>query len=130
MEASTEAVTALERPDSAVVGRSVGVESATTQDRAIAHGWTWQWVGWASWPVTPAVLVVAGVAVGVDVASAWLGAPDWYLGRILLSPALPLAVALVALVGPRRLGLARASLSAWREFLAVTAAGSVVAASE
>ncbi|HEX5587832.1 MAG TPA: CPBP family intramembrane glutamic endopeptidase [Acidimicrobiia bacterium] len=96
-------------------------EAATdTQHLGAARGWSWQWVQWASWPVTPLVLVVAGAAVAVDVASAWIGEPEWYLGRILISPALPLALVLVLLVGPRRIGCSRESLAAWREFLAVT----------
>ena len=46
-----------------------------------------------------------------------VGRPEWYLGRVSLSPALPLGVALVALIGPRNLGFSRRSLLAWREFL-------------
>ena len=34
-----------------------------------------------------------------------------------MSPVLPLAVVLVALIGPRHLGFSRRSLAAWREFL-------------
>jgi hypothetical protein len=99
-----------------------------TRDTATAHGWAWRWTAWASWPVSPAILVVAGLTVTVDVASAWLGRPEWHLGRILVSPALPLAVALVALVGPTRLGCSRARVRAWREFLAITAGATAVAA--
>jgi Type II CAAX prenyl endopeptidase Rce1-like len=96
-------------------------EAATdAQHLGAAGAWSWRWVRWASWPVTPQALVVAGAAVAVDVVSAWFGEPAWYLGRILISPALPLAVALVVLVGPRRIGCSRRSLAAWREFLVVT----------
>jgi N-acetylmuramoyl-L-alanine amidase len=35
------------------------------------------------------------VAVVVDVATSWWGQPEWYLGRISMSVALPLGVALV-----------------------------------
>jgi hypothetical protein len=103
-------------------------ETHDAVDAATAYGWAWRWTAWASWPVSPAILWVAALAVTVDVASAWLGRPEWYLGRILVSPALPLAVALVVLVGPTRLGLTRARVRAWREFLALTAAGIVLAA--
>lgn len=96
-------------------------EAATdAQHLGAARGWSWQWVRWASWPVTPLVLSVAGAAVAVDVVSAWVGEPEWYLGRILISPALPLALALIWLVGARRIGCSRESLAAWREFLVVT----------
>ena len=52
-----------------------------------------------------AVLWVCAVAVVVDVGTSWWGQPEWYLGRVSLSPALPLGVLLVALIGPRHLGL-------------------------
>jgi hypothetical protein len=100
----------------------------TTTGTATAHGWAWRWTGWASWPVSPAILWVAGAAVGIDVVSAWLGQPEWYLGRVLVSPALPLAALLVLLVGLRRLGASRAGVLAWREFLVVTGLGIVLAA--
>lgn len=97
-------------------------------DRGTARGWAWRWTGWASWPVSPTVLVVAALAVVVDVGSAWLGRPEWYLGRVLVSPALPLVVLLVAMVGPGRVGLARATLAAWREFLLIAFVGGTVVA--
>ncbi|MFI5046105.1 MAG: type II CAAX prenyl endopeptidase Rce1 family protein [Acidimicrobiia bacterium] len=92
--------------------------------------WSWQWVRWGSWPVTPALLVLAGVAAVGDVVSAWAGEPDWYLGRILVSPVLPLALAIVVLVGPRRLGCSRVAIAAWREFLVVTGAAAAALAVE
>jgi peptidoglycan/LPS O-acetylase OafA/YrhL len=88
-------------------------------DSVRTSGWAWRWTGWASWPISPAVLWVCGVAVALDVATSWWGQPEWYLGRVSMSPALPLGVLLVALIGPRNLGLSRRSLSAWREFLVI-----------
>jgi hypothetical protein len=88
-----------------------------TEGRAMGTGWAWRWLGWASWPISPAVLWVCAAAVAVDVTTSWLGEPQWYLGRISMSPALPLAVLLIALIGPRNLGWSRASFRAWREFL-------------
>jgi len=88
-----------------------------TDEHAKASGWAWRWVGWASWPISPAVLWVCAAAVVVDVATSWWGEPEWYLGRVSMSPALPLGVALVALIGPRHLGFSRRNLRAWREFL-------------
>ena len=43
-----------------------------------------------------------------------------------MSPVLPLAVVLVVLIGPRRLGASRAAIAAWREFLVVV--GGAIAA--
>ncbi len=107
-----------------------GSTLSSTQDTAqgTARGWSWQWTGWASWPVTPTALVLAALAVVTDVVSAWLGRPEWYMGRILISPALPFALALVVVVGVGRLGCSRASLWAWREFLLVTGVAIVGAA--
>jgi hypothetical protein len=84
---------------------------------AKASGWAWRWTGWASWPISAAVLWVCAAAVVIDVGTSWWGHPAWYLGRISMSPALPLGVALVALIGPRNLGFSRRSFAAWREFL-------------
>jgi len=88
-----------------------------TDEDVQASGWAWRWVGWASWPISPAVLWVCAAAVVVDVTTSWWGGPTWYLGRIALSPALPLGALLVALIGPRHLGFSRRGLRAWREFL-------------
>jgi len=85
----------------------------------VETSWSWQWRGWASWPVSPLALAAAALAVAIDVVSAWLAEPEWYLGRILMSPALPVALVLVAAIGPARVGFARASLRAWRELLVV-----------
>lgn len=82
-----------------------------------ARGWSWQWAGWASWPLTPAILVVAFVAVALDVGSAWSEQPRWAIGTVLVSPALPVAALLVVLVGWTRLGGSLDSLFAWREYL-------------
>lgn len=82
-----------------------------------SSGWAWRWTGWASWSISPLVLWVCAIAVVVDVGTSWWGEPDWYLGRVVMSPALPLGVLLVALIGPRNLGFSRRHFAAWREFL-------------
>ena len=92
-------------------------EPAALTEQVKSSGWAWRWTGWASWPISPAVLWVCAMAVGLDVVTSWWGEPEWYLGRISMSPALPLAVVLVALIGPRNLGFSKRSLLAWREFL-------------
>jgi hypothetical protein len=102
------------------VATSAAVVDRAVVDGEVAGGWSWRWTSWASWPVTPAALALSALCVGVDIVSAWLGEPPWYLGRILISPALPLALALVAAVGISRLGGSRRSIAAWREFLVVT----------
>ena len=109
---------AARRPESRPVGLHTGMTPAgTTPTGMTPEGWSWQWTAWASWPVSPTVLVVAALALVGDLASAWLRQPEWYLGRVLVSPVLPLAVVLVLLVGPGRLGGSRRTLAAWREFL-------------
>jgi hypothetical protein len=92
-------------------------EHSTSTDHVQSSGWAWRWTRWASLPISPAVLWVCALAVGLDVATSWWGKPEWYLGRISMSPVLPLALLLVVLIGPRHLGFSRTSLRAWREFL-------------
>jgi hypothetical protein len=89
------------------------------QDHASSKGWAWRWTGWASWPISSAVLWVCAVAVVVDVGTSWWGQPEWYLGRISMSPALPLGALLVFLIGPKNLGFSRRHFAAWREFLII-----------
>jgi hypothetical protein len=91
--------------------------STRKQDHVRSSGWAWRWTTWASWPITPTVLWLCGVTVALDVATSWWGHPAWFLGRVSMSPALPLAAVLVALIGPRNLGFSRRSFAAWREFL-------------
>ena len=86
-------------------------------NEATASGWAWRWVGWASWPISAAVLWVCAAAVVIDVGTSWWGYPDWYLGRVSMSPALPLGLLLVFLIGPGNLGFSRRQFRAWREFL-------------
>jgi hypothetical protein len=70
---------------------------------------------------------LATIVVVVDVASAWWGAPTWAIGRVVVSPALPFAIVLVAAVGVARVGGDRALLAAWREFLIGAGAALAVA---
>lgn len=101
--------------DSAIVDEVATAPTGPVRTR----GWAWRWTGWASWPISPMVLWVCAVAVALDVTTSWWGRPEWYLGRVSMSPALPLGVLLVALIGPRHLGFSRRNLSAWREFLLI-----------
>jgi hypothetical protein len=82
----------------------------------------WVWRRWTRWPLTPGILAVAAVVVALDVITAWRGVTIGSLGRVGISPALPLGILLTVMVGLRRLGLDRANLVAWREFLLLSGA--------
>lgn len=86
-------------------------------DEARSAGWAWRWTGWASWPVSPAILWICGLAVSVDVATSWWGEPAWRLGRVSMSPALVIGAVLLGVIGLRNLGFSGRSLRAWRELL-------------
>ena len=73
--------------------------------RATAGGrWTLRWRGWADWSLSRATIVLAAAAVALDVTTAWTGVSLGALGRIPISPALPLALVLVARLHARRPG--------------------------
>ena len=90
----------------------------------------WRWCRWTRWPLTPVILWVAGVTVVVDVATAWADVSLGYLGRVPVSPALPLGIALALMLGLRRVGLDRSNLEAWREFLIIGGAAMLFGAYE
>jgi membrane protease YdiL (CAAX protease family) len=92
-----------------------GVAAGTARGRVV-----WRWCRWTRLPLTPTILVLAALTVVVDVGTAWTHHSMGYLGRVPMSPALPLGVVLAVVVGLRRLGLDRANLMAWREFLVVS----------
>src|SRR4029079_12661911 len=79
----------------------------------------WKWCRWTRWPLTDTVVAVAALTVVFDVITAWRGVNLGHLGAVPISPTLPIELALIALVGWRRLGLDRNNLEAWREFLVV-----------
>jgi membrane protease YdiL (CAAX protease family) len=62
-------------------------------------------------------VALAAVTVAVDVLTAWTNVDLGAMGRVPVSPALPLGLLLASLVGRRRLGGDRANWRAWREFL-------------
>jgi membrane protease YdiL (CAAX protease family) len=80
----------------------------------------WKWLRWTRLPLTPAMLLVAAIMVAIDVVTAWADISMGSLGRVPISPALPLGIMLACMVGLRRLGLDRANIRAWREFLIVS----------
>ena len=82
----------------------------------------WRWCRWTRWPLTVRIVAVAALTVGFDVITAWIGFNLGSLGRVPISPTLPLELVLAGMVGWRRLGLDRANLAAWREFLLIAGA--------
>jgi hypothetical protein len=97
----------------------VGVEDEQAGE-ATPHVYVWRWCRWTRWPLSPAIVVVAAVTILFDVTTAWFDITLGSLGRVPVSPTLPLEALLVAMVGFRRLGLDRHNLWAWREFLVVS----------
>jgi hypothetical protein len=96
-------------------------------DRAAAR-WSWRWRSWTRWPLNGPIVAVAAVTVVVDVVTAWCDVSMGALGRVPISPALPLGILLACMVGLRRLGLDPANRHAWREFLVVSTVALVWAA--
>lgn len=105
------------------VGLAEIAQRARTSDRL-----SWRWRSWTRWPLTWPLVLLALVTVVVDVGTAWMDVSAGSLGRVPVSPALPLGIALACAVGLRRLGLDPANRRAWREFLVVSAAALVWAA--
>ncbi len=104
-----------ERPSAAmpVEGRS-GADDVALATRGAR--WVRRWDGWAHWELTGTMLVLALVAVVVDVATAWAGWNLGYVGRFPVSVALPIAGLLVVQVGFGAVGCSIRSVVAWREF--------------
>jgi len=92
--------------------------SAPVERPPVEH-WAWRWRSWTRWPFSLAAVIVAAIAVVVDVVTAWEDVSLGALGRVPISPALPLGVLLAGMIGLRRLGFDRANRRAWREFLVV-----------
>ena len=89
--------------------------------------WSWRWRSWTRWPLSLPIVGLALVTVVVDVGTAWANISLGSLGRVPVSPALPLGILLAVMVGLRRLGLDPANRRAWREFLAVSSVALVYA---
>ncbi len=89
--------------------------------------WALRWQGWADWSLTVPALVLAAAAVIVDVATAWTDLSLGSLGRIAVSPALPLALVLAAMLSGARRSPGPGSGQAWREFRVGVGAVLVVA---
>jgi hypothetical protein len=97
----------------------------------IANGagerWHWRWRSWTRWPLSLPIVALAFVTVVVDIGTAWADVSLGTLGRVPITPALPLGILLAVVVGLRRLGLDPANRWAWREFLVVSSVALVYA---
>ncbi len=111
-------------PDASEAATDVGF--AEIADRA-GERWSWRWRSWTRWPLSLPIVGLALLTVVVDVGTAWLDVSLGSLGRVPVSPALPLGILLAVMVGLRRLGLDPANRRAWREFLAVSSVALVYA---
>jgi membrane protease YdiL (CAAX protease family) len=99
---------------------ATGVADDEQSTEATQH--EWRWCRWTRWPLSPAILFVAFLTVAFDVTTAWFDGTLGHLGRVPVSPTLPLEILLVAMIGFRRLGLDRSNIWAWREFLGISGA--------
>ena len=95
------------------------VESGAGHGSTARVEFVWQWCRWTRWPLNGPIVAVAALIVVFDVVTAWLGFNVGTLGRVPVSPTLPIEFVLVAMVGWRRLGLDRTNVIAWREFLVI-----------
>lgn len=82
----------------------------------------WVWRRWTRWPLDGWIVAVAAGVLALDIVTAWRDVTIGHLGGVPVSPALPFGLLLAGIVGWRRLGLDRANLLAWREFLVVSGA--------
>jgi membrane protease YdiL (CAAX protease family) len=105
-----------------VAGTEVGADGGLGRAAHPHVELVWRWCRWTRLPLTGAIVAMAVLTVGFDVVTAWRGIDLGHLGAVPISPTLPLELALVLLVGWRRLGLDRTNLDAWREFLAISGA--------
>ncbi len=113
-------------PERPVANEVAHVGLANIADRA-AERWNWRWRSWTRWPLTIPIVLVALVTLVLDVATAWLNISLGDMGRVPISPAIPLGLVLALMVGLRRLGLDPANRWAWREFLIVSSLALVYA---
>jgi len=109
-------------------GHSRGAEARVTD--VAARPVVWRWLRWTRLPLTLEILVLAAFTVAIDVGTAWADVSLGHLGHVPVSPALPLGIVLAVAVGLRRLGLDRANLLAWREFLIVSSVALIFGAVE
>ena len=105
------------RPDAPQAEPDLGLSDIANRP---GDRWSWRWRSWTRWPLSLPIVILAFFTVVIDVGTAWANISMGTLGRVPMSPALPLGIALALAVGLRRLGLDPANRRAWREFLAVS----------
>lgn len=84
---------------------------------------SYRWTQWSSWPMSPLAWVLAAAVVVCEVgflAAQW---PGWWLWDFPVQYSIVPGLALCAVIGPSHLGLSRASLWAWREYLVAATVG-------
>jgi hypothetical protein len=111
-------------PDAHEAATDVGLNDIANRT---GERWNWRWRSWTRWPLSLPIVALAFVTVVVDIGTAWTNVSLGTLGRVPITPALPLGILLAVLVGLRRLGLDPANRWAWREFLAVSSVALVYA---
>ena len=111
-------------PDASQTATDVGLDNIANH---AGERWNWRWRSWTRWPLSLPIVLLALATVVVDVGTAWLDVSLGTLGRVPVTPALPLGILLALLVGLRRLGLDPANRWAWREFLVVSSVALVYA---
>jgi hypothetical protein len=111
-------------PDAPQMAADVGLSEIAD---GAGERWNWRWRSWTRWPLSLPIVGLAFVTVVVDVGTAWANISLGSLGRVPVSPALPLGILLAVMVGLRRLGLDPANRRAWREFLVVSSVALVYA---
>jgi hypothetical protein len=116
--------TAPVNPDASPTAADVGLSDLANR---AGERWSWRWRSWTRWPLSLPIVGLALLTVVIDVGTAWANISMGSLGRVPISPALPLGILLAVLVGLRRLGLDPANRRAWREFLAVSSVALVYA---
>ena len=102
-----------------------GTDAAVESDgrflmHAPRHRPRWIWLRWTRWPFSWAVIVVAALGLTVDAVTAWADISLGSMGRVPMSPALPLGLLLAGMLGLRRLGFDRTNRHVWREYLVGT----------
>jgi membrane protease YdiL (CAAX protease family) len=79
--------------------------------------WVRRWRAWASWRLTPDVVVLSAIAVVIDMVTAWTNTELGHLGIVQVSPALPIIIIIATRIGFGALGCSRDERVAWREYL-------------
>lgn len=101
-----------------IAGGRAPTDIAPEVDAAVTDArWVRRWRAWAPWQLSVEAVVLAALVVVLDMVSAWTNVSLGSIGEVPVSPALPFALGLLAIVGVGALGFTRAQGYAWREYL-------------